>query len=120
MARTAQFLVSPGAVLALLCACSAPTDNGGTTDLTIRTQPSGATAGQPFSVQPVIEVRDTDNETVVTAAMELGSGTLGGTLTTTTVSGLATFTDLQITGGTGGDRALSFAPPGHTSVISFP
>ena len=69
-------------------------------------------------MQPVIEVRDDVNATVVTAALELGGGTLGGTLTATAVSGVATFTDLQITGGTGGDRALSFAAPGLTSVIS--
>lgn len=120
MGRIAQSLVSPCAVLVLLSACgeATPTDNGDTAPLTIRTQPSGAAAGQPFSVQPVIEVRDADNATVVTAAMDLGGGTLGGTLTATTVSGVATFTDLQITGGTGGDRALSFAASGLPSVIS--
>ncbi len=81
--------------------------------LAIRTEPSGAEAGQPFTVQPVIEVRDangnpvvSDNTTVVTAAIDFGGGTLGGTLAATAAAGVATFTDLQITGGGGGDRIL--------------
>lgn len=85
--------------------------------LSIRTQPSGAASGQPFVSQPAIEVQDAngnvvtiDNETVVTAALAQGPGTLGGTLTATAAQGVATFTDLEITG-TVGDYSITFAAP---------
>jgi hypothetical protein len=93
--------------------------------LAIRTEPSGAEASQPFTVQPVIEVRDangnlvaSDNTTVVTAAIDFGGGTLGGTLAATALAGVATLTDLQITGGTAGDRILQFTAPGLMPVTS--
>lgn len=73
--------------------------------LVIRAQPAAsATAGVPFSPQPVIELRDSfnnlvasDNSTQVTAARVTGTGTLGGTTTLTAVNGVVTFTDLQYT-----------------------
>jgi hypothetical protein len=93
--------------------------------LAIQTQPSGAHAGDPFSVQPVIEVQDangnvvaSDNTTVVTVAIESGGGTLGGTTTATTALGVATFTDLQLTGGTAGDRTLRFTATDPAPVTS--
>jgi hypothetical protein len=90
--------------------------------LAIRTQPSGAEVGSAFTVQPVIEVRDasgnvvsSDNSTTVTAAIDLGGGVLGGTVEVTASTGVATFTDLEITGGNGCDRSLKFTAPGLTS-----
>src|SRR5439155_699770 len=54
----------------------------------------------------------------VTAAIATGGGSLGGTLTaTTTGTGVATFTNLAITG-TAGDRTLSFSATGLTGVNS--
>jgi hypothetical protein len=54
----------------------------------------------------------------VTAAIATGGGTLGGTLTATTIgNGVATFTNLAITG-TVGDRTLSFSATGLTAVTS--
>src|SRR2546421_4661361 len=51
---------------------------------------------------------------VVTAAIATGGGTLGGTLTATTLgTGVASFTDLAISG-TAGDRPLSFSATGLT------
>src|SRR6185503_2491897 len=66
-------------------------------------QPSAtATAGVPFAQQPVIRVEDvggnlvaTDNGRVITVARAAGTGTLQGTLTATTVNGLATFANLS-------------------------
>src|SRR5438105_13001008 len=55
---------------------------------------------------------------VVTAAIATGSGTLGGTLTATTLgTGVASFTNLAISG-TAGDRTLSFSATGLTSATS--
>src|SRR5262249_51638963 len=71
--------------------------------LTILTQPSAsATAGVGVCQQLVVRLEDaygnlisSDNSTVVMAARSAGSGTLQGTLTATTVSGVATFTNLS-------------------------
>src|SRR5437016_5058291 len=98
---------------------------GTATQLTVTTQPSAtAQSGVPFTQQPVIQVRDASGNPVnqsgvtVTAAIATGGGTLGGTLTaTTTGTGVATFTNLAITGAAG-DRTLSFSATGLTSVNS--
>ena len=73
------------------------------TQLILNTQPSAtATAGVPFSTQPVIYVEDQygnietgDHSTHVAAsALPLGSGPLQGTTTITAAAGIATFTNL--------------------------
>ncbi len=73
------------------------------TQLVVATQPSPtATAGVPFSTQPVIDVEDQygnletgDNSTQVTASsLPLGSGPLQGTTTVTASGGIVTFTNL--------------------------
>ncbi len=76
---------------------------GAATKLTIQTQPSPtATAGVPFAQQPIVRVEDsvgnlitTDNGRLITATRSAGTGTLQGTVTATTVNGIATFTDLS-------------------------
>ncbi len=76
---------------------------GAASKLTIQTQPSPtATAGAPFAQQPVIRVEDSvgnlmtaDNGRVITAVRSAGTGTLQGTVTATTVNGIATFADLS-------------------------
>lgn len=94
--------------------------------LAIATQPGSAVSGRPLGVQPVIEVRDEngavvadDNSTVVTAAIESGSGSLGGTASVTVVAGVASFSDLSISGEEG-DRTLSFSAPSFEPVTSSP
>ncbi len=70
--------------------------------LVIHTQPSStATAGQAFAIQPVIYEEDQfgnletgDNSTVVTAALDSGTGPLQGTTDATVSGGVATFTNL--------------------------
>jgi hypothetical protein len=98
---------------------------GTATQLAITTQPSSsAQSGVPFAQQPVVQLRDGAGNAVsqsgvtVTATIATGAGTLGGTLTATTNgSGVATFTDLAISGAAG-DRTLSFSASGLTSVES--
>src|SRR5207253_89742 len=77
-----------------------------------------------FAQQPVLQVQDGGGNpvnqagVVVTAAIATGGGTLGGTLTATTIgSGVARFTNLTISG-TAGDRTLSFSATGLTGVTS--
>src|SRR5207248_1355061 len=88
---------------------------GTATQLTVTTEPSStAQSGVAFTQQPVIQLRDASGNAVnqagvvVTAAIATGGGTLGGTLTATTLgSGVASFTNLAVSG-TAGDRTLRF------------
>jgi hypothetical protein len=98
---------------------------GTATQLSITTQPSAtAQSGVPFAQQPVIQLRDAGGGAVsqagvnVTVTIASGGGTLGGTTTVATnASGVATFTNLSITG-LPGDRTLGFAATGLTGVTS--
>src|SRR5438094_950175 len=98
---------------------------GAATQLTLTTQPSStAQSGVAFAQQPVVQLRDGDGNAVnqagvtVTAAIATGGGTLGGTVTAATNgSGVATFTNLSISG-TAGDRTLSFSATGLTPAVS--
>jgi hypothetical protein len=95
------------------------------TQLAITTQPSAtAQSGVAFAQQPRIQLRDAANSAVsqsgvvVTAAIATGVGTLSGTATATTnASGLATFTNLSITG-VDGDRTLRFTAGTLTTATS--
>ena len=93
--------------------------------LAITTQPSGSDqSGAAFAQQPVVQLRDAAGNAVaqagvvVTAAIASGGGTLGGsTSATTNASGVATFTNLSITGLVG-NRTLSFSAQGLTAATS--
>src|SRR5439155_22808885 len=92
--------------------------------LTIQTQPSPtAAAGVPFAQQPVIRVEDatgnlitTDSGRVITVARSAGTGTLQGTVTATTVNGIATFANLSHNVAT--TITLNFTASGLTSATS--
>ncbi len=98
---------------------------GAATKLVMGTQPSAtAVNGVAFAVQPTVQLQDAANNpvaqagVVVTATIQTGGGTLGGALTATTnAGGLATFTNLAITG-TVGARTLLFTSGSLTQVIS--
>ena len=98
---------------------------GGGTNLAITTQPSATVAsGVVFPSQPVVQLRDGANNPVaqagvlVTASIQTGGGTLGGTVTiATTTAGAASFSDLSIQG-TAGNRTLVFAASGYVSAVS--
>src|SRR5207249_3215097 len=98
---------------------------GAATQLTLTTQPSStAQSGVAFAQQPVVQLRDGDGNAVnqagvtVTAAIATGGGTLGGTLTAATNgSGVASFTNLSISGAAG-ERTLTFTAAGRVGVTS--
>ena len=98
---------------------------GSAAALAVTTQPSSSAANAAaFAQQPAVRLVDSGGNTVatsgvtLTAAIATGGGTLGGTLTATTdAAGIATFTDLSITGTTG-NRTLSFSSSGLTGVAS--
>jgi outer membrane protein OmpA-like peptidoglycan-associated protein len=83
---------------------------------------AGAASGAAFTTQPHISVVDangnivtSDNSTVVAATVSTG-GSLVGTTTATSVSGIATFTDLGLTGTSGTQYTVTFSASGLTSV----
>jgi hypothetical protein len=79
--------------------------------------------GSAFTTQPVVRVTDSGDNTVtsftgnVVASIASGSGTLSGTTTVAAVAGVATFTNLVITG-TAGNFTLTFTPTSLTAVTS--
>ena len=95
---------------------------GAATKAMMTTQPAGAVSGSAFTTQPVVRVTDSGGNTVttstavVTVSKASGSGTLSGTTTATAVAGIATFTNLVITGT--GDHVLTFTPDTLTAVNS--
>ncbi|MBY0490953.1 MAG: Ig-like domain-containing protein [Gemmatimonadaceae bacterium] len=94
---------------------------GAPTQLAVTTQPAGAVSASPFTTQPVVAVRDADGNVTtstasVTVAIASGSGVLSGTTTVTAVNGVATFTNLTITGT--GAHTLTFTSAGLTSATS--
>src|SRR5439155_1727979 len=97
---------------------------GAATQLTLTTQPSStAPTRRASDLQPVVQLRDGDGNAVnqagvtITAAIATGGGTLGGTVTAATNgSGVASFTNLSISG-TAGDRTLSFCATGIPHVV---
>ena len=108
-------------------AFSATAQAGAAGKLEIAVQPSPSTqSGAPFSRQPVIQVADEQGNPApqaglaITATLLSGpAGTLQNASATTNSSGLATFSDLSLTGLVG-DYKLSFSAPTLTGVASDP
>ena len=119
-AGTAMITATSGAASAVVIVTVTP---GPAAALGLRTQPAGAAAGSLLSTQPVIEIRDKAGNLVptatnaVTVGIATGGGSLSGTTTVTAANGVATFTNLVVSG-TAGTRALSFSAAGLTSVTS--
>ena len=92
------------------------------TQLSIITQPGGAQTAQLLSPQPIVLVRDASGSIVagsaaaVTAALNGAGGTLSGTTTVNAVNGVATFTNLVVTGA--GTYTITFTASGLTSATS--
>ena len=80
--------------------------------LSVLTQPDGAETGLPFTRQPIVRLLDDafvpvrDTNFVVAARVENGSGTLLGTATASSLNGVASFTNLAISGS--GAHSLQF------------
>ncbi len=117
---SANYTLPPGTPIGTYTIQAVYTDTGDnfigssdlTHDLTITQPPaaklflftppsSTATAGTPFTTQPVIYEEDQfgnletgDNSTMITVSLASGSGPLTGTLTATVSGGIATFTNL--------------------------
>ena len=113
-----------GASPAISGTASISTIAGAAVRVALVTQPSAAVqSGIAFPQQPSVQLLDansnlvTANGVTVTAAIVTGAGTLGGTLTATTTNGVATFTNLSITGVVG-PRTLTFSAASLVSATS--
>ena len=90
--------------------------------LALTAAPAGGTSNTFLSTQPAVAVRTPGGAVVsadvrqITAALASGSGSLSGTTTVSTVNGVATFTDLAITGT--GAHTLAFTTTGASAVTS--
>jgi len=90
---------------------------GTASKLVVTTAPVAGASGAALTTQPVIEVRDAqdnlvtgDNATIVSIAITAGTGgTLGGTTTKTVTNGVATFTGVTLTGTQGAAYTLGFS-----------
>ena len=97
------------------------TTAGAATTCSLTTAPSGAVNGVALTGAPVVQLRDSGGNAVTTtgvsvvASLYSGSGTLTGTTSVNTTSGVATFSNLIITG-TVGSYTLKFTPAG---LIAF-
>jgi hypothetical protein len=96
---------------------------GPATQVTIVTAPAGAASGQPFTTQPVVRLLDSGGNQVAQAGIDVTASILSGDPTatldgTTTVqtdgNGVATFSNLGLTGPAGAYE-ISF---GSTGLIS--
>lgn len=81
---------------------------GAASRLAVSRQPVGGNSGSALATQPIVRVADSGGNFTntankqVTASLFSGAGTLSGTaVATTNASGIATFTNLVITGSTG-------------------
>ncbi len=124
-AQTATIAVA--AYPAVSASFSASATPGPAPILAIVTQPSDTVqSGSPFPVQPAVQLEDANGVPLavagvtVTVAVSSGSATLGGTTSRQTDGGgLATFTDLSLSG-VSGQSTLIFAASGYVSVSSTP
>jgi len=94
-----------------------------TAAVVISAQPIGGANGATLATQPVVQVVDGSGNAIasftsnVVAAIASGTGTLSGTTTVAAVAGVATFTNLVITGNAGA-FTLRFTPTGFTAATS--
>lgn len=91
--------------------------------MSFSTKPStAANSGVALSSQPVVRVLNPDGVVdttftgTVTASLT-GTGTLSGTVRKAAVAGVATFTDLVVTGA--GSSAIKFTSPGRGDLTSY-
>jgi hypothetical protein len=95
---------------------------GAATQISITTQPVGATAGALLANQPVVKVLDSGSNVVTGSSASISvsasGGTLGGSSSVSASSGVATFTDLTFAGTANTNYTLTFASSGFTSQTS--
>ncbi|MBC7896031.1 MAG: hypothetical protein H7066_11510 [Cytophagaceae bacterium] len=96
---------------------------GSPASLTISRQPVGGAVGTTLLTQPIVQLRDvsgnvsTGSNATVTAGLAGFTGTIGGTVAVPAVAGIATFTNLTVSGQPG-NYALTFASTGVLGITA--
>ena len=98
---------------------------GAAAALSIATQPAAGASqsGVALATQPVVRIVDafgnlTASTANVTATLTSGTGTLGGTVTVAAVAGVATFTNLAITGTASQSYVMTFSSGAFSQAVS--
>ena len=96
---------------------------GAASALKVSTQPTGGTSGGVVTGSPAVTVVDAGGNAVtshpaVSVTVSSSTGTVGGTLSATTSSGVATFTAATLTGLVSTNHSLTFTSTGLGSVTS--
>jgi gliding motility-associated-like protein len=92
--------------------------------LFIRTQPVGDSSGKLLKTQPVIEIQDaqgnltSSNATIAVVIKSGANGSIGGTTSITASNGIATYSNLTLSGISTEDYILEFSAAGLTSAQS--
>jgi len=98
-------------------------DPGAASALAITTMPTTGTNGLALTPAAVVRLVDAQGNTVlttgtsVTALLSSGAGTLGGTMSASTTNGVATFSNLVLTG-LAGPYTINFGSTGLTGITS--
>jgi|GEM_PF-879174 len=114
---------TPTALTAVTSSSFTVTAFGAATKALMSTNPDGAVSGSALTTQPMVRITDASGNTVtnstvsVVASIASGTGTLSGTTTIAAVAGVATFTNLMITGLTG-SFTLTFTPTSLNPITS--
>ncbi len=98
-----------------------PPPSGNSGSVVITTQPGNGTSGLALVTKPVVQLRDASGVLMATSTAAVtatlnGAGTLSGTTTVNAVAGIATFSNLIITGS--GSFTLTFSTSGLASANS--
>ena len=94
---------------------------GNASKATLSTNADGSTSGSPFTTQPIVKIVDAFGNTITTSnatvsmSVSIGASTTG-TTSVSAVAGVATFTNVGISGTTGFTYGLTFASSGLTSA----
>ena len=94
---------------------------GSATQAVLWTTAAGSVSGAAFTTQPVIIIKDAAGNTVTSSSaaitMTVSSGaTTVGTTTLNAVAGVATFSNIGVSGTAGAAYTLTFASPGLTAA----
>ena len=106
------------------CGSTEPGASAAPASFALTTTPTGGIPGGLLAPQPVVQVRDAAGNRVVggttqvTVSLTGTGGTLAGTTTATATNGVATFTDLRITGA--GSYTLTFSAGSLAPVTTAP
>ena len=95
--------------------------DGSPSSITVATQPVGGASGAALATQPVVQLKDSGGRLIAqpqAVVVTASGGTLGGTTSVTTASGVATYTNLTMAGLVNTNYTLTFTRTAATGTSS--